>query len=141
MKKKTYFLLFTWIMHVYQHQYYISNQHQTLPPSTASFSLYLINMGYEKYQISIDSLQTSVFPRKWNILTFFFSPVSVIIICYHLKIVCPICISGSWAVFVVDDINVYFLCMFTFRYHFLPLYYHFSTCTSYLLIHTWSKVR
>ncbi len=37
-------------------------------------------------------------------------------------------IYRSGAVFVVDDIILYFLAFFTFRYHFLPMYYHFSTC-------------
>ncbi len=45
-------------------------------------------------------------------------------------------IHRSWAVFVVDDIIVYFLSVFTFRYHFLPLYYHFSTCCTCYLRYT-----
>ncbi len=45
-------------------------------------------------------------------------------------------IHRSWAVFVVDDIIVYFLSLFTFRYHFLPLYYHFSTCCTCYLRYT-----
>ncbi len=45
-------------------------------------------------------------------------------------------VHHSWAVFVVDDITVYFLSLFTFRYHFLPLYYHFSTCCTCYLCYT-----
>ncbi len=48
----------------------------------------------------------------------------------HLRIHC------SWAVFVIDVIIVYFLALFTFPYHFLPLYYHFSTCCTCYLRYT-----
>ncbi len=37
---------------------------------------------------------------------------------------------------VIDDIIVYILALFTFHYHFLPLYYQFSTCCTCYLHYT-----
>ncbi len=51
-------------------------------------------------------------------------------------------ILRSWAVFVVDDIIVYFLSLFTFRYHFCLCIIIFLLVVPVIyVIHTWGKLR
>ncbi len=57
------------------------------------------------------------------ILDFFFEDYPTVVYAFNfsslLRVQVFIRIHRSWAVFVVDDVIVYFLSLFTFRYHFL----------------------
>ncbi len=104
--------------------------------SKASFqkvlSIFLVNLGQDMFLVSPfgvfqeNDLRAPV--RFW--ICEFETKMTVHLLTkkqYHTRI------HRFWAVFVVNDIIVYFLSLFTFRYHFLPLYYHFCTCcTCYL---------